>query len=147
MKGCEYSPCAFVVHCPKFISKPVIVESRKVLHKIFSSSLVHKYQTRVEVAGSQISRKSRLLKTYQFEKHLLEQNKRASSGDKIKQAGLETDQTALTALLACVLCFVPATSAYFSECVFALATNSSNQTNKAGSTCHSTEYFLICLWA
>jgi hypothetical protein len=46
----------------------------------------------------------------------------------------EADYAALTVLLACLLCFVPATSACFSECVFAVANNSFNQTNKAGGT-------------
>ncbi len=39
-------------------------------------------------------------------------------------------------------CFVPATSAYSSECVFATATNSTNQTNKAGGTWLLVFYFL-----
>jgi len=46
------------------------------------------------------------------------------------------------ALLACLLCFVPATSACLSECIFTAATNITNQTNKVGSICHSAVYFL-----
>jgi hypothetical protein len=42
----------------------------------------------------------------------------------------ETDKAALTALSACLLCFVPIISACISECVFVAATNSTNQTNK-----------------
>jgi hypothetical protein len=34
------------------------------------------------------------------------------------------------------LCYVPATNAAFSKGIFVAATNSTNQTNKAGSTCH-----------
>jgi hypothetical protein len=41
-----------------------------------------------------------------------------------------------------LLCFVPATSTCFSECIFMAATNSTNQTNKVGSICHSAVYFL-----
>ncbi len=33
-------------------------------------------------------------------------------------------------------CYVPSTSAAFSKGIFAAATNSTNQTNKAGWTCH-----------
>ncbi len=35
-----------------------------------------------------------------------------------------------------MFCYVPATSAYSSKGVFVAATNSTNQTNKAGSTCY-----------
>ncbi len=48
----------------------------------------------------------------------------------------ETDQAALTALSACMLCFVPDTSACLSEWVFVVASNSTNQTNKGGGRCH-----------
>jgi hypothetical protein len=43
-------------------------------------------------------------------------------------------------------CYVPATSAAFSRGIFAAATNSTNQTNKAGRTCHWAVYLLRCLW-
>ncbi len=45
------------------------------------------------------------------------------------------------ALLACLLCFVPVTSTCFSGCVFVGGTNSANQTNKGGGTCHYSIYF------
>jgi hypothetical protein len=37
-------------------------------------------------------------------------------------------------------CHVSATSAAFSKGIFAAATNSSNQANKAGCTCHKSDY-------
>jgi len=64
----------------------------------------------------------------------IKQNKGTNRGHKRKQAAL----TALSAclhvqpvLLACLLCFVLATSTCFSDCVFVVATISTNQTNKA----------------
>ena len=45
-------------------------------------------------------------------------------------------QAALLALSPCLLCFVPASSAYFTEYVFEATTNNTNQTNKAGSMRH-----------